>query len=318
MWLPREAPRLAALCIVGYHSRTMRESDAFKEGDMALLRDRKGRRYLITLKPDGTFHTHIGVLPHEQLLGKAPGCWVFTSKNNRLHATRPRFADFVQEMPRQTQILYPKDIGAILVLADIFPGARVLEAGIGSGALTIALLRAVGEHGHVTSCDVEGRDIDKALANVRRFFPDPYTLTARMQDVYAGIEERGLDRIVLDVPEPWRVVPHAIEALAPGGVFLSFLPTTLQIHRLVMALEETGRFTMIETVELMLRPWHVAERSVRPSHRMVAHTGFITTARLCDFYKPPKAPSAPIEEEEGPVGTDENAGPGASEGVGQD
>jgi tRNA (adenine57-N1/adenine58-N1)-methyltransferase len=187
---------------------------------------------------------------------------------------------------------------------------------MGSGALTIALLRAVGEHGQVISCDLEQESIRKALANVRRFFPESSVLVSKASDVYRGIEERGLDRIVLDVPEPWHVVPHAIQSLAPGGILLSFLPTTLQIHRLVAALEATGRFTRIDTVELMLRPWHVAERSVRPTHRMVAHTGFITTARLCDHYKRPTlAETHPKEEERG---ADEGAGPGASEGDGEE
>ncbi|MDP3062891.1 MAG: tRNA (adenine-N1)-methyltransferase [Chloroflexota bacterium] len=288
----------------------------FSEGDMALLVDRKGRHYLITLAAGGTFHTHVGVLPHADLLGKEPGCWVFTSKNNRLHATRPTLADFVVEMPRRTQVIYPKDIGAILLLADIFPGARILEAGMGSGALTIALLHAVGDRGHVTSYDLEQERIRKALDNVRRFVHAPTNLVTKVCDVYQRIEERGLDRIVLDVPEPWHVVPHAIESLAPSGILLSFLPTTLQIHRLVGALEATGRFTMIETVELMLRPWHVTERSVRPSHRMVAHTGFLTTARLCDYYKRPTLTETRPEEEE--RGADERAGPGASEGHGEE
>jgi len=248
---------------------------------MVLLLGRKERRYLITLEQGGAFHSHAGTLPHDALIGQPEGSWARTSHGQVLLAVRPTLADFVQEVPRRTQVIYPKDLGAILLLGDIFPGARVLEAGLGSGVLTVALLRGVGEAGQVISYEVRPEQVEWGMANVRRFFSDPHNLTVKVADVYQGIEERDLDRIVLDVPEPWHVVPWAAEALVPGGIFLSFLPTTLQIHRLAEALRDDGRFQLIETVEVMLRPWYVSQRSVRPVHRMVAHTGFITTARRC-------------------------------------
>ena len=253
----------------------------FQEGDMALLIDRKERRNLITLKSGDAFHSHTGILPHDDLIGQPQGCWARTSHGQRLLAIKPTFADFVLEMPRRTQVIYRQDLGAILLLGDIFPGARVLEAGLGSGSLTIALLWSVGTEGEVVSYEVRPEQVERGLANVRRFFPETDNLTTKVGDVYQGIEERDLDRIVLDVPEPWHVVPWAAQALVPGGILLSFLPTTLQIHQLAEALMRDGRFQMMETIEVILRPWHVSQRSVRPVHRMVAHTGFITTARLC-------------------------------------
>ena len=253
----------------------------FDEGDLALLVDRKGRRYLLTLKAEGTFHTHLGYLDHGQLIGRQEGEWFFTTKGHRLLALKPTLADYVLEMKRVTQVIYPKDIGAILVLADIFPGARVVEAGFGSGALTLALLRAVGEPGSVTSYELRSGQSEKALKNIEPLLPKNHCLTIKEGDIYQGIEERDVDRLVLDVPEPWHVAPAASEALVPGGVFLSFVPTVLQVHRLVQALNAELSYQLVETVEVILRPWHVTERSVRPTHRMVAHTGFITTARKC-------------------------------------
>ena len=204
----------------------------FQEGELVLLVDFKGRHYQTRLARGEAFYTHMGHVAHEEIIGQEEGSWLTTSKKHLLLVFRPTLADFVQEMPRASQVIYPKDLGAILIYADIFPGARVLEAGLGSGS-----------------------------------------------DVYDGVEERDLDRIVLDVPEPWRVIPVASEALVPGGIFLSFLPTILQVHELVNALNDSRGFQMIHTSETMLRTWHVTRRSVRPDHRMVAHTGFLVTAR---------------------------------------
>jgi tRNA (adenine57-N1/adenine58-N1)-methyltransferase len=266
---------------------------------MVLLLDRKERRHLITLERRGVFHSHTGTLSHDALIGQPEGIWTKTSHGQTLLAVRPTLADFVKEMPRRTQVIYPKDLGAILLLGDVFPGARVLEAGLGSGALTVALLRGVGDAGDVISYEVLPEQVERGMANVRRFFPDPHNLTVKVGDVYQGIKERNLDRIILDVPEPWHVVPWAAEALVPGGIFLSFLPTTLQLHQLGQALGEDGRFQIIETVELVLRPWYVSHRSVRPVHRMVAHTGFITTARRCA----PRASAPPAKISDAEEGT---------------
>ena len=253
----------------------------FQEGDLALLIDRKGRRYLLILSTESTFHTHVGTLPHKELIGQEQGGWVHTSRGQSLLAVKPTLGDYVLAMPRGSQVIYPKDLGNILVLADIFPGATVVEAGLGSGALTSALLRAVGETGRVITYEVRDDMVARAMRNISVLAPNLCRHTLNMGDVYEGIHEQDVDRIVLDVPEPWHVVPQAAKALAMGGIFLSFLPTVLQVHQLAQALASDSRFQLIETVEVLLRPWSVTQRSVRPAHRRVAHTGFITTARRC-------------------------------------
>jgi tRNA (adenine57-N1/adenine58-N1)-methyltransferase len=285
-----------------------RRGARFQEGDLALLIDRKGRRYVVTLKADGVFHTHVGTLPHDQIIGRQQGDWFRTSMGQGLLALKPTLSDYVLEMPRGSQVIYPKDLGNILMLADVFPGAAVIEAGLGSGALTAVLLRAVGPRGRVTTYEVREDMVEKALRNVRALAPDFDRHELRIGDVYQGIHERGVDRVVLDVPEPWRVVSHAGDALSRGGILLSFLPTVLQVHRLVEALTADARFQLIETVEVLLRPWNVTSRSVRPVHRMVAHTGFITTARLCapkaEAQAPAGAKTAQQEREDGPANHD--------------
>ena len=267
------------------------ERRPFAEGDPALLVDRRGRRYLISLTPNQSFHTHMGAINHNDLIGRSHGTRLNTSTGHVLLAFSPTLGDFVEEMPHQTQVIYAKDLGAILMHGDIFPGARVLEAGLGSGALTIALLRAVGERGHVTTYEIRPELVEGASANIRTLVSQPDNFEVKPKNVYEGVEEAGLDRIVLDVPEPWHVVPHAATALVPGGIFLGYLPTILQVHQLYEALAEDRNFELMETVEVLTRPWSVTKRSVRPAHRMIAHTGFITTARKCD----PKEEPAPDE-----------------------
>ena len=252
----------------------------FREGDLALLVDRKGRRYLLRLDPAKEFHTHLGVLPHKALIGQEVGSRL-TVGGRRFLALRPTLADYVQEIPRATQVVYPKDMGAILMAADLFPGARVLEGGLGSGALTLALLRAVGERGQVISYEVRQDLVERAVQNIRAFCASDAALVVKVADVYQGIAEEGLDRVILDVPEPWRAVPHTARALVPGGILLCYLPTVLQVHRLVGALVSHPQFDVIESFEVMVRPWYFSQRSARPVHRMVAHTGVLTTARKC-------------------------------------
>ena len=253
----------------------------FHEGEYALVIDRRGRRYLTLLRAGAKFESHLGAFPHDDLIGADAGCRMTTNRGHVLLAVKPTMADFALDMPRIATVGYPKDLGTILVYGDIFPGARVLEAGCGSGAMTMALLRAVGERGSLVSYDVRQDMIDRTRENVSAMHSDMSNLTLKLGDVYEGFEERELDRIVLDLPEPWHVVPHASEALLPGGIFVSFSPTVLQVHELVRALREAHVFDMIETMEVLQRPWNVSNRSVRPEHRMVAHTGFITVARRC-------------------------------------
>jgi tRNA (adenine57-N1/adenine58-N1)-methyltransferase len=179
-------------------------------------------------------------------------------------------------MPRGAQVIYPKDLGPLLMLADIFPGARVLESGVGSGALSMTLVRAGAD---VTGYELREDFAAKAMANVTAFLGGDGAYRVEVRDVYDGIDETGLDRVVLDLPEPWRVVKPAEAALHPGGILVAYLPTIGQVAQLRAALDES-RFAMAETIEVLQRSWHVEGASVRPDHRMVAHTGFLTHARL--------------------------------------
>jgi tRNA (adenine57-N1/adenine58-N1)-methyltransferase catalytic subunit len=252
----------------------------FQEGELVHLIDRKGRTYHLELKYDARFQHSGEFLSHNDLIGRPDGTTVTLTGGTRLLALRPTLSEYILKMPRGAQILYPKDIALILLWADLYPGATVLEAGIGSGALTLALLRAVGEAGQVISYEVRDDFLRRAEKNIEAFLGKlPPNLLTRLLDIYEGFEERQLDRILLDLPEPWRIVEMAGDALRPGGILLSFLPTILQSSQLTEALYRDGRFIRIETIETLLRPWHIEGRSVRPDHRMVAHTGFITVAR---------------------------------------
>ncbi|HZR13396.1 MAG TPA: tRNA (adenine-N1)-methyltransferase [Acidimicrobiia bacterium] len=253
----------------------------FAAGDRVLLVDSKRRRHLVTLSEGGAFHSHNGVVQHADLIGRDEGVTVRTSMGARLVAVRPTLAEYVLKMPRGAQVIYPKDLGPILMLADVFPGARVLESGVGSGALTTTLLRAVGAEGHVLGYEVRPEFADRAVRNVEGFLGAGQPLTVEVRDTYEGIDASDLDRILLDLPEPWRVVKHAQAALRPGGILLAYLPTIGQVMRLREELA-TSAFGMVETVEVLQRPWHVDGQSVRPDHRMVGHTGFLTHGRLLE------------------------------------
>ena len=256
---------------------------AFRPGDLVLLTDRKRRKYLVTLREGGEFHSHAGIILHDDMIGRPEGTEFRTSQRGGVYlALRPTLADYILTMKRGATPIYPKDIGAILTYADIRPGARVVEAGIGSGALTIALLQAVGDSGHVYSYETREDFAKLAQSNVSDFLPDDSAgrLTVHVSDIYAdGIKESDVDRVVLDLPEPSRVISHARNAMRPGGIFLAFVPTTLQLHRLWQDLEADPVFDLIEQFEIALRSWDAGPNTLRPAHRMVAHTGFITTAR---------------------------------------
>jgi len=252
----------------------------FEPGERVLLLDAKGRRYLVRLQEGGTFHFHGGAVRHDDLLGRQEGVVVSSASGASLAAYRPRLADFILKMPRGAQVVYPKDVGAILIFADVSPGARVLEAGTGSGSLTISLARAVGESGRVVSYELRPDHHDQAVRNVETYFGTiPAHVELREGDVVEAAAEAGrYSQIVLDLPQPWDCIDLACRVLEPGGVFCAYLPTTVQVQQLGLALEEAG-FRDLETFETLMRTWHVAERSVRPNHRMVAHTGFVTVGR---------------------------------------
>lgn len=240
--------------------------------------DSKGRRYLITLAVGAEFHTHAGPVDHGELIGHDEGITVRSSRGGRYVAVRPTLAELILKMPRGAQVIYPKDLGPILMLADVFPGAHILEAGVGSGALSMTLLRAGAD---VIGYELREDFANRARSNVIGFLGagvlDRYRVELR--DVYDGIDVRDLDRIILDLPEPWRVVKHAEAALRPGGILVSYLPTIGQVAQLREALDHSG-FGLVETLEVLHRTWHVEGQSVRPDHRMIGHTGFLTSARL--------------------------------------
>ena len=251
----------------------------FAAGDRVLLVDAKRRRHLVTLAPGGKFHSHAGVLEHDALLGVPEGSTVRTTLGERLLAVRPTLSEYVLEMPRGAQVIYPKDLGPILMLADVFPGAHVLESGVGSGALSLALLRAIGPAGRLVGYEIRDDFAKRARTNVEGFLGTDFPLDIEVRDAYEGIDAGELDRVLLDLPEPWRVVKHAEQAMVSGGILLAYLPTIGQVARLREELAASA-FGMMETLEVLQRTWHVDGQSVRPDHRMVAHTGFLTHARL--------------------------------------
>ena len=255
-------------------------SAPFEAGERVILLDSRGRRYLVRMEAGATFHYHRGALPHDLVIGSEEGITAHTTTGEPILCFRPRLSDYVLKMGRGAQIIYPKDLGPMLVYADVFPGARVLEAGTGSGALTLALCRAVGPEGRVVSYELRPDFSAVARENLESFFgkPPPW-LELRIGDVrdVPGSGE-SFDRVLLDLPEPWAALPALAEALHGGGILGAYLPTTGQTQSLVLALNR-GLFAQVETFEVLLRTWHISERSVRPDHRMVAHTGFVTVAR---------------------------------------
>lgn len=258
-------------------------SDPLRAGERVILLDGRGRRFLLHLEAGTTFHFHAGALPHDDLIGRPEGARITTNTGAALTVFRPRLADFVLKMSRGAQVIYPKDLGAILVETDVFPGARVLEAGTGSGALTIALARAVGADGRVVSYEVRPDHAKVAAANIASFLEGiPPVLELREGDVgEVGATGDRFDRAILDMPEPWRPLHEVTQALEPGGVLCGYVPTTPQVQSLVVAMEELG-YVEVQTLEVLQRGWHVTRQSVRPNHRMVAHTGFLTVGRRRD------------------------------------
>jgi tRNA (adenine57-N1/adenine58-N1)-methyltransferase len=258
----------------------MAEEVPFRAGETVLLVDeRRGRRHLVTLRAGQAFHSDRGFVGHDALIGAPEGTAVETSLGARYLALRPTLGEYVLEMPRGAQVIYPKDLATISFFADVGPGQTVLEAGLGSGALAMTLLRAVGPTGRVVSYEVREEFARRAVRNIEARLGRDLPHLVRMQDVYAGFLEAGVDRILLDLPEPWRLVEPAATALRAGGIFCAYVPTLPQAQRTHEALAAHAAFALSDTFETLLRPWHIAGPSVRPAHRMVAHTGFLTLAR---------------------------------------
>ncbi|WP_354667533.1 tRNA (adenine-N1)-methyltransferase [Hydrogenibacillus sp. N12] len=281
----------------------------FDYGDLVLFIDAKGRSFLRRLRRGQVAQTPSGsIVRHDDVVGRPEGSLIPTSAGQTVLALRPTLEDYIMTMPRRTQILYPKDLGRILLRGDLRPGARVMESGVGSGAATLVLLRAVGPEGRVVSYERRPEFAELARENVRRFFGvDPPNWRLEVRDVYSGIDERELDLLLLDVPEPEQAIAGAEASVRPGGLLLVWLPTTNQLHKFVSSISGRPGWGPIEVEELLLRPWHATPESVRPDHRMVAHTGFLIRLR--------RLAAGVVVEAEGEAegGADVDAGTGADE-----
>ena len=252
----------------------------FAYGDRVQFTDPNGKMYSITLVSGGEWHTHKGWLKHDEIVGKPEGSIFATNGDLKFQAFRPLFADYVLSMPRGATIIYPKDLAMILGVADIKPGVRVLESGVGSGALTLALLRAIGESGALQSVEIRDDFAHISKSNVTNYFGTP----PKNWDLVVGAfqeqqYEAQWDRVVLDMLAPWECVQTAADALVPGGVILAYVATTTQLSKFAEALKESDLFTEPETTETIVRGWHHEGLAVRPQHRMIGHTGFLTIAR---------------------------------------
>jgi tRNA (adenine57-N1/adenine58-N1)-methyltransferase len=236
--------------------------------------------HTIELTPGKEFHTHRGLILHDDLIGQPEGIVVTTVGGTTYLALRPLLADYVLSMPRGATVVYPKDAAQIVAMADIFPGAHVIEAGAGSGALTCSLLRAVGTHGVVSSYERRADFAEVARRNVERFFGEaPTSWRLTVGDLVEACTDTAADRVVLDMLAPWEVLDVMAEAMTPGGVLCAYVATTTQLSRTVEALREHGGFAEPQPWESMVRGWHVDGLAVRPEHRMIGHTGFLVTAR---------------------------------------
>jgi tRNA (adenine57-N1/adenine58-N1)-methyltransferase len=251
----------------------------FSSGQRALLIDSKRRRYLVQLADGGEFHSHHGFVPHDDIIGATSGVVVRSTRGSEYVVVRPTLEDFVLEMPRGAQVIYPKDLAPICMIADIGPGTRVFETGVGSGALSMTMLRWGAD---ITGFEIREDFANRARANVTSFLgPDVLDrYQVEIADSYAGIDREpdSFDRVVLDLPEPWRVIPHATNVLECGGIVVAYTPSITQAVEFRSALDH--RWIDVRTLEVLHRGWYIEGQAVRPDHRMVAHTAFLTVARF--------------------------------------
>jgi tRNA (adenine57-N1/adenine58-N1)-methyltransferase len=268
-------------------------SGPFQPGDRVQLTDPKGRHYTVVLESGKEYHTHRGAIPHDLLIGQPEGSVVQSVGGTNFLALRPLLPDYVLSMPRGAQVIYPKDAAQIVMYGDIFPGARVLEAGAGSGALSCSLLRAVGEKGSVQSYEVRDDHAVHAIRNVEQFFGErPGNWSITVDDVKN--HEGEVDRVILDMLSPWEVLPTIAKNLIPGGVLVVYVATTTQLSVVTEALREMTCWTEPHAWETLVRPWHVVGLAVRPEHRMIAHTAFLlTTRKLADGVTAPRPQRRP-------------------------
>jgi len=285
----------------------------FSVGERVQLTDPKGRLHTITLEPGREFHTHRGRLAHDDLIGAPDGSVVRNTAGVEYLALRPLLSDYVMSMPRGAAVVYPKDAGQIVTMADIFPGARVVEAGVGSGALSMSLLRAVGEHGSLHSFERREDFADIARGNARAFFGVDHpawqvTVGDLVEELPRAVEPASVDRVVLDMLAPWECLDVVADALLPGGVLICYVATATQLSRVAEAMREHGGFTEPEAWESLVRGWHLEGLAVRPQHRMHGHTGFlISTRRLAPGVTPPLRKRRPAKGAYGEEGATDSA-----------
>jgi len=251
-------------------------SDEFRVGEKALFIDSKQRRYLVALHPEGEFHSHAGFVTHAAVLGQIPGMILESTKGSKYVVLRPTLEDFVVEMPRGAQVIYPKDLAPMCMIGDIYPGVRVFETGVGSGALSMTMLRWGAT---ITGIELREDFLNRATSNVRSFLGEEALgrYNVILGDGYDMVPEGEFDRVMLDIPEPWKVIPTAEKVLARGGITVAYTPSITQA---VQVREAMGKgWVDRRTLEVLHRTWHIEGMAVRPDHRMVAHTAFLTVAR---------------------------------------
>jgi tRNA (adenine57-N1/adenine58-N1)-methyltransferase len=272
------------------------------EGEWVRLTDRKGRRHSVHLTAGKQFFTNKGSIDHDDLLGQPDGVVVTSSGGTDYLVSRPLLHEHVVAMPRGAAVVYPKDAAQIITMADIFLGARVVEAGVGSGALTAHLLRAVGPSGLVSSYERRDDFAEVARRNVSEIFGGTHPAwRLTVGDLATNLDDRDIDRAILDMLAPWECVDAIAEALVPGGVLCGYVATTTQLGRLVETLRTHGGFTEPQAWESLVRPWHVEGLAIRPDHRMVGHTGFLVTARrMAPGHQPPVRKRRPAPGAYGP------------------
>jgi len=271
-----------------------------KEHDAVLFIDRKARRYLKLLRPGQKIMIR-GEIRSEELYGLEEGSRVKLSSGETFLVLRPTYADLIPHLPRAAQVIYPKDTGPLLIWGDVYPGATVIEGGVGAGAFTIALLRAVGPQGRVISYEMREDFAMRARRNVADFLGAAPQWELKLRDLYEGFDEIGVDRVFIDVPEPGRALQVVARALRPGGVFVAYVPTVLQVKDTVEALQQRTDFAEVESFETLLRNWQVKGMSVRPVHRMIAHSAFIIVARRLAESLPPISQKSAGETETSPA-----------------
>ena len=281
----------------------------FDYGDRVLLLDSKQRRYMMILAENGEFHSHNGFVAHADIVGKHEGLIAKSTRGSSYTVLRPTLEDFVVQMPRGAQVIYPKDLAPICMLADIGPGVKVFETGVGSGALSMTMLRYGAD---ITGYELREDFANRATANVRSFLGesalDRYKV--QLRDAYEGIDETDFDRVVLDLPEPWQVVPHAEKALRLGGILVAYTPSITQAAKVRETLAASRAWNGARTLEVLHRGWYIEGQAVRPDHRMVAHTAFLTTARFLGVHERPEPEAEPEPDVDGPDDAPEDADAG--------